>query len=310
MKDMVGKCESAKRQAYYLLLQHGAHLLELQADGGQATPLDDMLCACRPAQSVSPGPCPADAAVQQADESVRAALVRVRECVEDYLDMHKLHALTSALHEPARLYFHVCGNTNLRDHVHVHGVNGWLCILRGGLGAQLPIICMEEDDQPFKGCADVWAGLDESAWDAFSDPANFGKAWESIPAFMNTNTEGFVRTRAFGRSDRAQAFCGGSAKSLKQRAERGDPGLAIYIARFAHFFRKGFLVRRMFEVLNAETTAGTVGFQRACETLYPTYRVASTLPEGTLMEHLYDEYMIELDIDRAAAFFRWLGVLR
>jgi len=90
----------------------------------------------------------------------------------------------------------------------------------------------------------------------------------------------------------------------------GSRDLAVYMDRFAYFFRVEFLAKRMFEVLNSESKPEHAGFRKSCDTLYEYYKVEVGAVEDTLVEHLYDEYFIELDVDACAAFFRWFGVIK
>jgi hypothetical protein len=181
-------------------------------------------------------------------------------------------------------------------------------MIRGGLGVQLPIIPMAEDPDTYKGCADVWAGLTDDAWAIFASPENFGKDFEGIPQFKHGARGRYMKSKSFSGWHESQAFVGGSAGRLEARAKQGDKALLPYISRFAHFFSSAFLVRRMFEVLNGETSAEYVGFGKACGVLYPLYKEQFHLDDETLLEHLYDEYMMNLDVQKADKFFQWLGV--
>jgi hypothetical protein len=103
-------------------------------------------------------------------------------------------------------------------------------------------------------------------------------------------------------------------------------GLALYVERFAFFFRAEFFCKRAFEILNSEVKPEHAGFRIASETLYRKYRTEVLLlrargvasddgdevpPAETLVEHCYtDEYFTELDIERVQLFFAWLGVVR
>merc|ERR1712217_171544 len=211
--------------------------------------------------------------------------------------------------EPARFYFHLCGNQHHRDHVNVHGLNGFLCIIQGALAAQLPIIPMVEDPDTWKGCADIWAGLTEDAWAVFGHPENFGKDFEGIPKLKRGACH-YIKSKSYSGFQESQALVGRSAADLQARARRGDPALLPYVRKYAHFFSCTFLVRRMFEVLNAETNAEYAGFGMACGELYPWYKEQFDLEEATLLEHLYDEYLMNLDVQKADRFFQWLGVTK
>ena len=72
-------------------------------------------------------------------------LQKVHSMAEDYLDDHKENAFKSALQEPARFYFELCGNIHHKNHVNVHGLNGYLCLVRGWFGFQLPMIPLVDD---------------------------------------------------------------------------------------------------------------------------------------------------------------------
>lgn len=311
LKEYMGRCESARRQAYCCIVRHGAHLLEFPSAPGRATQWDDLLHDLQHSHRATACACPAEASVKQQGDSALAAdaLRRIHDCIEDYLDTHKENAFKSAFQEPARLYFDLCGNTHHRDHVNVHGLNGFLCIIRGGLGIRLPLVPFEEDHETFKGCTNMWNGLTIDAWEHFSRKENFGKNFESIKAFQ-TGRNRFLHTKQYGGEGAGRPFIGRNAGALELRALRGDPKLLEYVRRYAHFFTPGFLVQRMFEVLNSEIKPEHVGFSKACDTLFALYRAERGVAEEALLEHLYDEYMTTLDVERAAAFLQWLGVLR
>ena len=254
------------------------------------------------------------------------ARARVLGCVEDFLDDHKDAACRAAWLEPSRFYFDVIGDGTSRDHVNVHAINAYLCLLRGGLGVQLPMLPEDQDQWPHMGLADCWAGLHAAAFDEhFGLPQNFGKAFEGISSLKPQKTRtALVRNWHCGRDmggggDAGPLNCGRPVE-LEQRAASGtDPRLGIYLRRFAYFFRAEFLLRRMFEQLNSETKPEHVGFARAAETLFQCYKTEvganGRLPEGieaetTLVEHLYDEMFVELDLGRTASFFAWLGVVK
>jgi hypothetical protein len=243
-------------------------------------------------------------------------------CIEDFLDDFKDAAFRSAFIEPARLYFDVIGDPTSRDHVMVHAVNAYLCLLRGGLGIQMPQLPEEQDQWCFMGLADSWAGLKTRVFEQhFADPQNFGKAFEGITALQG-GQRGRRRLIASNRCGRDMSG-GGSAgpldcrspRDLEHRAATGtDVRLAVFLERFSFFFRPEFLVRRMFEGLNSETKPEHVGFARAAETLYQIYVSEQLGPEEvaeTLVEHVYtDDMFTELDIKATTAFFAWLGIVR
>jgi hypothetical protein len=68
----------------------------------------------------------------------------------------------------------------------------------------------------------------------------------------------------------------------------------------------------MFETLNVETDPEYAGFTASCEALYPATAYRSEALRaggevgGSLCEHLYDETLSELDVDKCLSFFCWL----
>merc|ERR1711959_151737 len=130
----------------------------------------------------------------------------------------------------------------------------------------------------------------------------------------------FVQDSSLGGHDegttqrKARDFAGGNARQLEQRCQNGDMAFKTYIDKFAYFFRRDFLVQRMFEVMNSEGKPEHVGFAKACDQLWPVYKhrlVARGLQceQQSLLEYLYDDMLIELDVEKASDFFVWLGVL-
>ena len=75
-----------------------------------------------------------------------------------------------------------------------------------------------------------------------------------------------------------------------------------YANKFASFFAKGFLVKRMFEVLNAEDKPEYIGFRKACDDLFPLFKKTFFFHDDSLLECLYDEEMMHLDVDNATLF--------
>jgi hypothetical protein len=354
--DRVVRCESAKKMAYNMLITHAATLMECQhiRAGGASTPptalaADSLLRGeCQkpvlesqpesqpdpqPEPEPEPQPQPAVHMVQPGAMpsedlgSKEGAMARFLSCVEDYVDDHKDAAYRSAWLEPSRFYFDVLGDETSRDHVNVHALNAYLCLLRGGLGVQMPIVPEEYDGCSYMGLCDVWRGLSDAAFvEHFSLSENFGKAFEGIKSLQSEGGQArLVRNWSCGRNMHGGGSAGpldcGRPLDLEQRAANGhDLRLAVYLERFAWFFRPEFLVRRLFEVLNAETKPEHAGFSRAAETLFQIYRQEKLLKDAqgdramaegeTLVEHVYDEMCTTLDVRRTAAFLSWTGVVR
>mmetsp|Transcript_18216 Transcript_18216/g.47520 ORF Transcript_18216/g.47520 Transcript_18216/m.47520 type:complete len:499 (+) Transcript_18216:99-1595(+) len=316
--ERMTRCESARKQAFSLLATEGA-ALALSGRPGAATAWDHLLpapdvlaeAAVADVQERDGGQSAAYAAVAEGSTEA-AALQRVLEACEAYLDQHKEAAFASAMQEPARLYFHLTGSTFHRDHVNVHGINGYLGILRGSRNIQLPTVIMPDDGATYMGCTDFWSGLSDAAWVEFRKAENFGKAFEGIPAFRQLALGSQPAEYVTKTEIAAGKWIGGNAAKLEGRAARGDGDLAVYTDRFMSFFVKERVVRQMFETLNAETSPAFVGFGRSCEMLFPLFRVHAGVDEAdapSLVEYLYDDMITTLDVDGAQAFFAWLGVM-
>jgi len=385
VKDRVYRCDSAQKQAYTMVIQHGAHAFEcydskrkvfatkwdsliptidqvktntledsniptgtdipfvpkqtaikstvafnsyLLPASNETTPLtknNDMsnkpcLANILPNSlgQVVPSPNTRFAVLASAEEVIsselygdtqsncRNALRKIHFMVEDYLDTHKENAFNSSLHEPARFYFDLCRNYLYRDHVNVHGINGFLCLIRGWFGCQIPIIPLTDDYDTFKGCADIWAGLSNDAWSVFSEPSNFGKDFEGLKGLNRK----MLKDDRHGEYDPGCSFVGRTAKDMEESAKKKDKRYLPYANKFAFFFTKEFLVKRMFEVLNAEVNPAYIGFRKACDNLYPVFQKQFILDEYSLLEFLYDDDMMYLDINKATFFFWWCGICK
>lgn len=182
----------------------------------------------------------------------------------------------------------------------------------------------------FVASSDHWAGLSDKAWALFGDARYFGKDMEAL--LRAAGQSGLLRSHDLGSWEASERFVGGNAAALEQRANRKDPKLLPYVARFGHFFTSDFLTRRLFEGLNAESDPAAAGFRRACDVLWPlyaqdagveaacrkeaTYNPATatvTKPDtpASLVEYAYaDEFFETLDVEKVEDFFRWLGVFK
>merc|ERR1719414_1344641 len=129
------------------------------------------------------------------------------------------------------------------------------------------------------GLASPWESLNSNAWRHFSSEEHFGRSFEGIPPLCESK-ETFVENRAGSGSLHSNPRC------LERRAAGGDPKLEVYMARFAHFFRRDFFVRRLFETLNSESKPEHTGFRKTCDTLYGIYRLEAGAQEESFIEHV------------------------
>jgi len=316
VQDRIHRCSSAQKQAYTLTVTQGAHLMVCRGRPLQSTLWDEELARSQilesnsSIQAHSPNIIPGMRYCVTAAE--RQAMMRIQEIIEDYLETHKENAFMSAFHEPARWYYDVSGNHHHRDHVDVHGLNGWLCLIRGWFGAQIPIIPESSDGDVFKGCSDVWAGMSSAAWDVFKADKNFGKSYKGLTKQLKSQ---MVTNKKFGsnfNSGRDTGFTGPNARHMENEAKKKKKMYRPYCEKFAYFFRLQFLVKKLFEVLNAEEKAEHIGFRQCCNVLFPIFceRELKVRQAPDFLEFFYDEMLMNLDIHKAARFFWWLGVIK
>jgi len=302
--DHAQRCKSARNQAFNsLITQTFALTRESAGHGSQGVDYS----------------CPMDAEMEH-------ALARFFQCMEDYIDEHKAKAFTSAFLAPAHYYLHFIGDKIGVHNLPIHGLSWYLILVQAALGMALPIAPNYEDPRAWAGLesaglVDFWKGLNRDAWLFFSAGSNFGKFASELPRLPKGTTYADLvecklefGTMPHGHVPGKKAMhIGNSAVNpcVSHAAIRSQ--LAVYLERFAHFFRADFFVRRALEVLNAEGKLEHVGFRRATETLYARFReeVLRGAGQETFAAYCYrDEYFTELDAERVEAFFAWLGVVR
>ncbi|GMH63657.1 hypothetical protein TL16_g03771 [Triparma laevis f. inornata] len=316
VQDRIHRCSSAQKQAYTLTVTQGAHLMECRSEPLQFTEWDSLLNNSKILEnntevaSSSTNTIPALRYCIHPTE--RQALRRIQEIFEDYLETHKENAFMSAFHEPARWYYDVTGNHHHRDHVDVHGLNGWLCLIRGWFGAQIPIIPEASDGDAFKGCSDVWAGMSKSAWDVFKSNKNFGKSYKGMSRQLKSSMVTDKRYGSNFSSGVETGFVGRTAQHMENGAKKKQSKYRPYCEKFAYFFRLEFLVKKLFEVLNAEEKAEHIGFRKCCDVLFPIFceRELRLREVPDFLEFMYDDMLMNLQIGKAARFFWWLGVIK
>ena len=327
------KCATAHNQALQLLVSHSFHLRD--AADEPAVPEPEPAPEAEPEPAPEPGPEPAsqpEPVPQPAAglDDTAAAKERFLACFEDALDDHKEMSFTSAFIAPLRFYLVQIGDRGTGDgdepfgSIMLHGINWWLALVHSTLGFNLPFRPDYNDSNgPWAGVADFWQGLDDNAWAFFGHPENFGKWQVGVPTELRLDQ--FHRRRVHTQQLPHGFDIGRRARDLGNAAvNTGRPqamreGLAIYLERFAFFFRAEYFCKRMFEILNAEVKAEHAGFRKASETLYRHWREsqqAAGAPgaeemEDTLAEYCYvDEWFAELDVHRVQLFFAWLGVVK
>ncbi len=157
-------------------------------------------------------------------------------------------------------------------------MNWYSALLHATLGVRVPFPAFLSDPLgPWSGVVDFWAGLTDECWKVFTRPANFGKDHEGIPelrvgSFVACKVRVTEMPRGHLPGSRVMDF-GNLAIDGRGRAAEGRHALAIYLERFAFFFRRDFLVHSMFEALvRSEMKPERAGFRAASETLFQLYK--------------------------------------
>lgn len=298
--DRVHRCESAFRASYFMTLTRAcdAYYSSSQAESKNGT-LGGGLLQHNERDIV----CPVMDYVSSSDPSKKLrfkdAIQKIHFMAETYLDTHKEKAFLSAMQEPARFYYNLCNNILYRDHVNVHGLNGYLCIIEGSLNCRLPIVAMKDDGDMYKGCCDHWKGLTRNAWEeVFSKDENFGKQYEGMTGITNTSSDAkMLRSNIHGQQWQDGTFL--------QHIRKGTDALYHeYANRFAFFFRKEFLLKKMFEFLNQSEE-----FRMVSSILFDLYKTCVSFDDDEdILSWLYDNDEYMLNIDRAETFFGWCGI--
>mmetsp|Transcript_20263 Transcript_20263/g.68971 ORF Transcript_20263/g.68971 Transcript_20263/m.68971 type:complete len:632 (-) Transcript_20263:628-2523(-) len=294
--DRASRCDSAKKQAFNIVVERGFACAQLaEAPGTQG-----------------------------------GAQETFKRCVEDFLDSHKSQAFLTAFQEPARLYFTIEGQHHDESHVDVHGLNWYLGVLKGAVGFALPMAGADNDVHPL-GVADFWAGLTDEAWELFSKEESLGQSFERVVRGHDIKR---LKRKSVPDAQLPEGHrLSTPAGKMAMATVSGEPSmrrqLAVYVSRYTHFFSRDVLVRRLYETLNSEASPQHVGFRAAVEELYASYRrdvllpmylgegqsehgaAEEDLPGCTLVEHLYEDDMFTtLDLGRTEDFFAWAGVYK
>jgi len=297
--DRVHRCESAFRASYFMTLTRACDAYHYYS---QAESKNGALGGGLLHHNERDIVCPVMDYVSSSDPSktprFKDDIQKMHFMVETYLDTHKEKAFLSAMQEPARFYYNLCNNIVYRDHVNVHGLNGYLCIIEGSLGCKLPIVAMKDDPDVYKGCCNHWKGLTRNAWEeVFSKEENFGKQYEGMTGITNTSSDATMLRSSVHGQRKAETF-------LRNIRNGTDARYDKHANRFAFFFRKEFLVKKMFEFLNQSEE-----FRMVSSTLFDLYKTCVSIEDGEdILSWLYNNDDYILNIDRAETFFGWCGI--
>jgi len=77
-----------------------------------------------------------------------------------------------------------------------------------------------------------------------------------------------VTNRIYSEFNSGKKFMGGTPQQMLEIAKRKDKKLQLYADRFQYFFRPEFMIKRMFENLNAENKPNYIGYRKACEDIF------------------------------------------
>jgi len=214
--------------------------------------------------------------------------------VDAFLNVYKKNVFMNTIEEPATSYFDRVGDNkdmtflrfrSLQKYLYLINKNNWF-------GLQMPISLLTNKKLTHEDCVDILAGLPHDAWDLFKDETNLLRDGE----FLRDSEKTSILESDIKENDRS--FC-------EVTASMRDPRFLLHVNRFAYFFRKEVLVEKMFKVMNKYDR-----FQQYCNDLYPLFKKGHGFHEKSIHEFLYNSGLEDLNIDKAAHFFWFCGVIQ
>ena len=238
-----------------------------------------------------------------------------------YLLCHCLDRLMhSTLHHCMEIFItfitHIYRHERFEYFTNQAHANNWpLALLNAALNVQIPLLAAYWDNWPQCTC-DFWAGLTDNAWHHFADPSHFGNSYQGIPALRNGKN--FIKRKvALVQLPEGNRDINPAKRFANEHVKEGSnvhfqEKIAVYLERFSYFFSRDFFVKKAFETLNSEFKPEHVGFRKAAQTLFMTYRrEQGSIEDDEFVQYCYtDDMYTELDLDKTERFFVWLGVLK
>merc|ERR1712232_31615 len=206
--------------------------------------------------------------------------------VDVFLDVYKKTAFKNVIEEPALSYFDRFGEHKDMKFSRFRSLLKYLYLInkKNWFGLQMPISLINKK-LTHEDCVDILAGLPHDTWELFKYETN------ALPSI----SEGRI-FETIQEEDRS--FC--ELIDIMRH-----PRFLLYANRFAFFFRKEVLVKQMFKVMSTNES-----FRQYSNDLYPLYKEEHGFHEKSLHEFLYSSGLEDLNIDKAAHFFWFCGVIR
>eukprot|EP00467_Chlorarachnion_reptans_P002206 CAMPEP_0114518172 /NCGR_PEP_ID=MMETSP0109-20121206/18296_1 /TAXON_ID=29199 /ORGANISM="Chlorarachnion reptans, Strain CCCM449" /LENGTH=550 /DNA_ID=CAMNT_0001698763 /DNA_START=39 /DNA_END=1688 /DNA_ORIENTATION=- len=258
------------------------------------------------------------------DMNFEEAKEMIYEMIEVYLDQHKEYALKSSVLEPTKYIYQLRNQEHNKNSNDVHGYNYPAAMVLSCLHVQLPMIPMMGDTYSDQGFLDVWdVEGSEEMWKLFKKPENFGRAFTGMKKPLGKIS--------FGKSMKSKPPSGHFKDLGKVPTPKFIANVAVnpdtkydnvrqhigkkYISKFAYFFTKQFFLKKCFEVLNQEAIPEYIGFPQAFQKVFEEYKRLKKaqneeIKDATVNEWLYDEYFIEIQIDRVWELFTFLNITK
>eukprot|EP00466_Bigelowiella_natans_P019854 jgi/Bigna1/88760/estExt_fgenesh1_pg.C_370129 len=176
---------------------------------------------------------------------------------------------------------------------------------------QVSLCCDTWASQGFLDCWDT-TGDTKKLWELFRKPENFGKSFTGMRKELDKlKFSKYPRSGDFKIVGKCESpkFIANIAvnEDSKYDSLRKHVG-ENYIAKFAYFFTKELLLE---EVLNQEAIPGYMGFPVVFQRIFEEYKKRKTeIEDEKVIEWLYDEYFIEIQIDRVWELFTYIGITK
>merc|ERR1712232_794838 len=202
--------------------------------------------------------------------------------VDVFLDIYKKTAFKEAIEEPALSYFDRFGEHKDMKFLRFRSLLKYLYLInkKNWFGLQMPISLLINKKLTHEDCVDILAGLPHDAWELFKYETNVLPSLECV----KDSEKGRILESDIQEEDRS--FC-------EVTAMMKHPSFLSYANKFAFFFRKEVLVKKMFEVMSTVER-----FQQYSNDLYPLFKQEYGFHEKSLHEFLHSSGLEDLNIDK------------
>merc|ERR1719410_260583 len=215
--------------------------------------------------------------------------------VDAFFEIYKKNAFRSAIEEPALRYFVRFGKDKDRMFSRFRSLQVYLYVInkKNCFGPEIQTRTMTNKELMRQDRIDILAQMPHWGCGLFKEETKYWLENELI-----THVKDLEKTRIL-ESDNQEKY-----KNFNEVADSASDPRHLYANPFSFFFRKNVLIKRMFEFLKEHHL-----FRKYCNDLYPLFREEHGFHENTIFDFLYENGFKDLNIDKAARFFWFCGVI-